>query len=134
MLVQGLGWGLVETVINPLTSALYPEDRVGRLSASCMPGIRRGWWRRADGPGDRSRRPALALEHDPAGACCALVFGVMATAGKTAACQRLHRRAGDAGRDDQGHLAEPHHLHLGGADDVHRLDRIRARANGWMWR
>ncbi len=32
MLVQGLGWGLVETVINPLTSALYPEDRVSRLS------------------------------------------------------------------------------------------------------
>jgi MFS family permease len=32
MLVQGVGWGLVETVINPLTSALYPEDRVHRLS------------------------------------------------------------------------------------------------------
>src|SRR5579871_533816 len=32
MLVQGVGWGLVETVINPLTSALYPEDRVSRLS------------------------------------------------------------------------------------------------------
>ena len=32
MLVQGIGWGLVETVINPLTSALYPEDRVHRLS------------------------------------------------------------------------------------------------------
>lgn len=32
MVVQGLGWGLVETVINPLTSALYPDDRVGRLS------------------------------------------------------------------------------------------------------
>ncbi len=32
MTVQGLGWGLVETVINPLTSALYPEDRVSRLS------------------------------------------------------------------------------------------------------
>src|SRR6185503_4673679 len=32
MTVQGLGWGLVETVINPLTSALYPHDRVSRLS------------------------------------------------------------------------------------------------------
>lgn len=32
MLVQGLGWGLVETVINPLTSAVYPTDRVSRLS------------------------------------------------------------------------------------------------------
>ena len=32
MTVQGFGWGLVETVINPLTSALYPHDRVSRLS------------------------------------------------------------------------------------------------------
>ena len=32
MTVQGFGWGLVETVINPLTSALYPHDRVARLS------------------------------------------------------------------------------------------------------
>jgi MFS family permease len=32
MVVQGLGWGMVETVINPLTSALYPENRVARLS------------------------------------------------------------------------------------------------------
>src|ERR1700749_1876045 len=26
MVVQGLGWGMVETVINPLTSAVYAED------------------------------------------------------------------------------------------------------------
>ena len=32
MVVQGLGWGLIETVINPLTSAIYAEDRVSRLS------------------------------------------------------------------------------------------------------
>jgi MFS family permease len=32
MVVQGLGWGLVETVINPLTSAVYAQDRVSRLS------------------------------------------------------------------------------------------------------
>jgi fucose permease len=38
MLVQGLGWGMVETVINPLTSALYPDDRVGRL------GILHAWY------------------------------------------------------------------------------------------
>lgn len=38
MVVQGLGWGLVETAINPLTSALYPEDRVGRL------GILHAWY------------------------------------------------------------------------------------------
>lgn len=38
MVVQGLGWGLVETVINPLTSALYPDDRVGKL------GILHAWY------------------------------------------------------------------------------------------
>jgi MFS family permease len=32
MVIQGLGWGLVETVINPLTSAVYAKDRVSRLS------------------------------------------------------------------------------------------------------
>ena len=32
MVVQGLGWGLIETVINPLTSAIYAKDRVSRLS------------------------------------------------------------------------------------------------------
>jgi fucose permease len=32
LVVQGLGWGLIETVINPLTSAIYAEDRVSRLS------------------------------------------------------------------------------------------------------
>ena len=32
MVVQGLGWGLIETVINPLTSAVYAQDRVSRLS------------------------------------------------------------------------------------------------------
>ena len=38
MMVQGLGWGLVETVINPLVSALYPQDRVGKL------GILHAWY------------------------------------------------------------------------------------------
>jgi MFS family permease len=38
MVVQGLGWGLVETVINPLVSALYPNDRVGKL------GILHAWY------------------------------------------------------------------------------------------
>jgi len=32
MVIQGLGWGLIETVINPLTSAVYAKDRVSRLS------------------------------------------------------------------------------------------------------
>ena len=26
-LVTGIGWGLVETVINPLIAALYPDDK-----------------------------------------------------------------------------------------------------------
>jgi MFS family permease len=32
MVVQGLGRGMIETVINPLTSAVYSHDRVSRLS------------------------------------------------------------------------------------------------------
>lgn len=32
MLLQGIGWGLVEAVINPLTSALYEEDKTHRLN------------------------------------------------------------------------------------------------------
>jgi MFS family permease len=32
MVVQGIGWGLVETTINPLASALYPRQRVAHLS------------------------------------------------------------------------------------------------------
>lgn len=31
-LLQGIGWGLVETVINPLTSALYADDKTHRLN------------------------------------------------------------------------------------------------------
>ncbi|CAN5153385.1 hypothetical protein BH10PSE12_BH10PSE12_17640 [soil metagenome] len=31
-LLQGIGWGLVEAVINPLTSALFTEDRTHRLN------------------------------------------------------------------------------------------------------
>ena len=32
MLLQGIGWGLVEAVINPLTSALYDADKTHRLN------------------------------------------------------------------------------------------------------
>lgn len=31
-LLQGIGWGLVEAVINPLTSSLYAEDKTHRLN------------------------------------------------------------------------------------------------------
>ena len=38
MFVTGLGWGLVETVINPLTATLYPEAKTSRLNAL------HAWW------------------------------------------------------------------------------------------
>lgn len=38
MLVTGIGWGLVETVINPLTVTLYPEEKTGRLN------VLHAWW------------------------------------------------------------------------------------------
>ncbi len=38
MLLIGVGWGLVETVINPLTVTLYPEEKTKRLNAL------HAWW------------------------------------------------------------------------------------------
>jgi fucose permease len=38
MFVTGLGWGLVETVINPLAATLYPEEKTSRLN------ILHAWW------------------------------------------------------------------------------------------
>src|SRR5258708_13581915 len=32
MVVTGVGWGLVETVINPLAATLYPEEKTARLN------------------------------------------------------------------------------------------------------
>ncbi len=31
-LISGIGWGLVETVINPLTATLYPDEKTARLN------------------------------------------------------------------------------------------------------
>src|SRR5437773_2573539 len=32
MVITGIGWGLVETVINPLAATLYPEEKTARLN------------------------------------------------------------------------------------------------------
>ncbi len=37
-LLMGIGWGLTETVINPLTATLYPEQKTERLN------ILHAWW------------------------------------------------------------------------------------------
>jgi len=37
-LVTGIGWGLVETVVNPLTAALYPANKTARLNTL------HAWW------------------------------------------------------------------------------------------
>jgi MFS family permease len=37
-LVAGLGWGLVETVINPLIATLYPDEKAAKLNAL------HAWW------------------------------------------------------------------------------------------
>jgi MFS family permease len=37
-LLVGVGWGLVETVINPLTTSLYPEEKAARLNTL------HAWW------------------------------------------------------------------------------------------
>ena len=37
-LVTGIGWGLVETVVNPLIATLYPDRKTGKLNAV------HAWW------------------------------------------------------------------------------------------
>jgi MFS family permease len=37
-LVTGIGWGLVETVVNPLIAALYPAEKTGKLNTL------HAWW------------------------------------------------------------------------------------------
>jgi fucose permease len=37
-LITGIGWGLVETVVNPLIAALYPDDKAVKLN------ILHAWW------------------------------------------------------------------------------------------
>ena len=36
--ITGIGWGLVETVINPLTATLYPDEKTARLN------VLHAWW------------------------------------------------------------------------------------------
>jgi fucose permease len=36
--VTGIGWGLVETVVNPLTTTLYPDEKTARLNTL------HAWW------------------------------------------------------------------------------------------
>jgi fucose permease len=37
-LITGMGWGLVETVVNPLIASLYPEEKAGKLNTL------HAWW------------------------------------------------------------------------------------------
>jgi len=37
-LLTGVGWGLVETVVNPLIASLYPEEKTGKLNTL------HAWW------------------------------------------------------------------------------------------
>jgi fucose permease len=38
MLITGIGWGAMETAVNPLTASLYPEDKTHRLN------VLHAWW------------------------------------------------------------------------------------------
>ena len=37
-LITGIGWGLVETVVNPLIASLYPEEKTAKLNTL------HAWW------------------------------------------------------------------------------------------
>jgi len=36
--ITGIGWGLVETVVNPLTATIYPDEKTARLN------VLHAWW------------------------------------------------------------------------------------------
>jgi len=38
MLINGVGWGFTESAINPMTAALYPDDKVHRMN------VIHAWW------------------------------------------------------------------------------------------
>ena len=38
LLIQGIGWGAMEAAVNPMTTALYPEDKTHRLN------VLHAWW------------------------------------------------------------------------------------------
>jgi MFS family permease len=38
MIVSGIGWGATEASINPVTAALYPDDKTGRMN------VLHAWW------------------------------------------------------------------------------------------
>ncbi|MCA9510641.1 MAG: MFS transporter, partial [Myxococcales bacterium] len=85
----GLGWGFMEATVNPLTTALYPHDKVSRLN------VLHAWWPAGIVVGGASA-PALAalgvgwqgqlaLVVPPALVACALCAGVRFPATERAA-------------------------------------------------
>jgi len=78
-LLSGLGWGFMEAAVNPLTAALYPEDRTSRLN------VVHAWWPAGvilgtlvalgGGALDFGWRTQFAAVVVPAFACIALVVG-----------------------------------------------------------
>ena len=70
-LVTGIGWGLVETVVNPLIASLYPEEKTAQAKHAARVVARRSRDRRPAWGRDVWRRPGVAgqaLRRDPAGA------------------------------------------------------------------
>lgn len=78
-LLSGLGWGFMEATVNPLTTALYPNDKVARLN------ILHAWWPAGIVVGGASApalaslglgwQAQLALVAPPALVACALCVG-----------------------------------------------------------
>ena len=60
--VAGVGWGLVETCINPLIATLYPDNKTGKAEHAACLVARRAGHRRLAGRGDVEHRSQLAGE------------------------------------------------------------------------
>jgi MFS family permease len=66
MFLNGLGWGCSETVINPLTTTIYPDDKTHRLN------VLHAWW-----PGGMIIGGLLGLGVDQLGLGWRVKFGIV---------------------------------------------------------
>jgi MFS family permease len=104
MLLIGVGWGLVETVINPLTVTLYPDEKTKRLNAlhAWWPGglIIGGVLSVALGKAGFNWQIKLALSLVPA-----LAFGILCLGTKFPPTERM--ASGISAREMFGELLRP---------------------------
>ena len=95
-LIVGVGWGLVETVINPLTTALYPDEKTAKLN------ILHAWW-----PGGLVIGGLLGVGISALGLGWQPKLALIALPGFAAAALCIGRQISSHGAGRRGHLDGP---------------------------